>query len=259
VRLTGFTRTTSADLDKAIEEIRKAGAAGLILDLRYNLGGLLNAATEVVSKFVDKGVIVSTRPDRPDSPNLPSELSVTNSGGVKLPLIVLVNQSSASASEIVAGALKDHNRAMSLGERTFGKGLVQVTYPVGNQQAALKLTISHYYLPSGKCIHREENSKEWGVDPNVTIEMTPDQMRAAMDAQRELDVLRDPDAPPDALTPEKADGSARPGGKENGTRKDPLSVDAQLSAALLLMRLQLTGGDQLWVQAQSAPSATPTP
>jgi C-terminal processing protease CtpA/Prc len=96
----------------------------------------------------------------------------------------------------------------------------------------LKLTTSHYYLPLGKCIHREENSTEWGVDPDVTVEMTPEQMRNALDARQELDVLhgineQQPDKKPEAV-------DAKP-------KKDPLTVDAQLQAALLLLRFELVG------------------
>ncbi|HEX2972042.1 MAG TPA: S41 family peptidase, partial [Tepidisphaeraceae bacterium] len=187
----------------------------------------------------------STRPDRTDSPNLPSVIaSVSKGNKVKLPLIVLVNQMSASASEIVAGALKDHHRALLVGERTFGKGSVQVLHPLGTQEAYLKLTTSHYYLPNGKCIHREENSKEWGVDPDVVVEMTPEQIRASIEARQEFDVLR-----------EAQKNAATPTTNNSDKKKEPLAADAQLSAALLLMRLQLVGGDQLWAQAQF-PAAT---
>src|SRR5206468_2875607 len=113
-----------------------------------------------------------------------------------LPLVVLVNQYAASASEIVSGALKDQGRALIVGERTFGKGSVQMLFPLADRSAYLKLTTSHYYLPSGRCIHREENSTDWGVNPDVTVEMTPEQMRAAIDARQELDILRDANSPP---------------------------------------------------------------
>jgi hypothetical protein len=103
---------------------------------------------------------------------------------------VLVNQYSASASEIVSGALKDQKRATIIGERTFGKGSVQMLFPLNDRSALLKLTTSHYYLPSGKCIHREENSTDWGVEPDLTVEMTPEQMRAANEARQDLDILR---------------------------------------------------------------------
>jgi C-terminal processing protease CtpA/Prc len=106
-------------------------------------------------------------------------------------------------------------------------------YPLGGQSAVLKLTTSHYYLPNGKCIHREENSKEWGVEPDVVVEVTPDQMRAAIDALQEFDILREAPDPN-----EKPDANAH-------KNKDPLTVDAQLSAALLLMRMQLANNAQL--------------
>ena len=110
----------------------RCGRSGILLDLRYNPGGLLNSATDVVDKFITDGTIVSTRPDRPDSPNQPTVSSAhRNRDEVKTPIIVLVNQYSASASEIVSGALKDHHRAIIVGERTFGKGSVQMLYPLG--------------------------------------------------------------------------------------------------------------------------------
>ncbi|MFI5378535.1 MAG: S41 family peptidase [Tepidisphaerales bacterium] len=232
MRLTNFSKTTAADVKQALNDAMAAGARGVIMDLRYNPGGLLNAATDVVNRFITKGLIVSTRPDRPDSPVPSSSISARPvRDEANCPLIVLVNQYSASASEIVSGALKDHHRAIIVGERTFGKGSVQMLYPLnGGQQSVLKLTTSHYYLPLGKCIHREENSKEWGVEPDVVVEMTPDQTRAALGARQEADVLRDPNDP----APKPDDGDNKP--KE---KKDLLGADPQLGAALLLMRLEL--------------------
>ncbi|HYE17290.1 MAG TPA: S41 family peptidase [Tepidisphaeraceae bacterium] len=234
IRLTNFTKMTSDELDKATSEMRTQGVRGLILDLRYNPGGLLTAATEVSDKFLNNGVIVSTRADR-ETPNQPTEARASAQADEEkdLPLVVLVNQYSASASEIVSGALKDQKRAMIVGERTFGKGSVQMLFPLAQRTAYLKLTTSHYYLPNGKCIHREENAADWGVNPDVTVEMTPEQMRAAIDSRQELDVLRE----------KENAGQPRPVGKDGKpiVKKDPLSQDAQLSAALLLLRLQLAG------------------
>jgi carboxyl-terminal processing protease len=153
-----------------------------------------------------------------------------------------VNQYSASASEIVSGALKDQGRAKVVGERTFGKGSVQMLFPLSARTAYLKLTTSHYYLPSGRCIHREENSTEWGVDPDLTIEMTPEQMRAAIDARQDLDVLRDVDNTPAKGAAEKlADKSKVVKEAVEKATKDPMSSDPQLSAALLILRMQLVG------------------
>ena len=164
VRITNFTDTSAEELSKAIDDMGD-NINGMILDLRDNPGGLLVAAIDVCDKFLDSGVIVSTHPDR-ETQNGPTINSAKpDKNEFRKPLVVLVNQYSASASEIVSGALKDDHRAILVGERTFGKGSVQMTFPLADGSARLKLTTSHYYLPSGRCIHREENSTSWGVDP----------------------------------------------------------------------------------------------
>jgi carboxyl-terminal processing protease len=226
VRLTNFTRESSRELNNAIDILKDQGARALILDLRSNPGGLLTAATEVADKFLTQGDIVSTRSMR-DLINSPAIRARETPDDVKLPMVVLVNQYSASASEIVSGALRDLKRATIIGERTFGKGSVQMLFPLDRQQALLKLTTSHYYLPGGTCIHREENAAQWGVDPDLKVEVTPEQMRKVIDARTELDILRDK-APDDLRAEEK-------------TAKDLLDADLQLSAALFVLRLQLAG------------------
>ncbi|HRK29516.1 MAG TPA: S41 family peptidase, partial [Tepidisphaeraceae bacterium] len=227
-RMTNFTKSTTKELDTALKEMQKAGAKAMILDLRYNPGGLLNAATEVSDRFLSGGRIVSTKSDR-----RPEDEQVTHARAdaddVKLPLVVLVNQYSASASEIVSGALRDQTRAIVVGERTFGKGSVQMLFNVDGRMAYLKLTTSHYYLPNGECIHREENSDKWGVEPDVTVTMTSKQMTDAIEARQQQDVLRDalPIAPTDEIVA--------------AAKKSALDVDPQLSAAVLLLKLQLAG------------------
>jgi carboxyl-terminal processing protease len=235
IRLTNFTKTTGEELNKAMDELQALHAHGLILDLRGNPGGLLTAAIDVCEKFVNKGIIVSTHADR-DTPNPPTMAKASGGAATNsdMPLIVLVNQYSASASEIVSGCLKDNKRALIVGERTFGKGSVQMLFPLTDRQAFLKLTTSHYYLPLGRCIHREENSTEWGVDPDVTVEVTPEQMGNAIKARQDLDVLH-------ALNEAKAPEEKKDGPATAESKKDPLNVDAQLSAALLLLRLELNG------------------
>jgi carboxyl-terminal processing protease len=224
LRITNFTKKTGDELNDALDELQQQGAKGLVVDLRYNPGGLLNAAVKVASQFVREGVIVSTHPDR-ETENRPTVNDAEpDSETTDIPLAVLVNQYSASASEIVSGALKDHHRATIVGERTFGKGSVQLLLPVAAQTAFLKLTIAHYYLPSGRCLHREENSTDWGVDPDVKIEMTPEQMEAAIDARKAMEVLRDVGA---------KDGAT--------TQPDVLTADPQLAGALLVLRLKLAG------------------
>ncbi|MGC4073815.1 MAG: S41 family peptidase [Nibricoccus sp.] len=179
----------------------------------------------MADKFLAGGKIVSTQSLRDLAPESRIDAHATDSD-VKVPMVVLVNQYSASASEIVSGALRDLKRATIIGERTFGKGSVQMLFPLDEQQAFLKLTTSHYYLPNGKCIHREENAAEWGVDPDLTVEVTPEQMRKVIDARTELDILRE-HKPGDA-------GQFK-------TSKDLLGADLQLSAALFVLRLQLAG------------------
>jgi carboxyl-terminal processing protease len=126
---------------------------------------------------------------------------------------------------------------MIVGERTFGKGSVQMLFPLDDGEAYLKLTTSHYYLPSGRCIHREENSTTWGVDPDVSIEMTPSQMFDENLERTRLDVPDDIELSPGAAP------TTRP------TMVDVLKADPQLSAALLILRLQLTSADLATPQA----------
>jgi carboxyl-terminal processing protease len=247
LRMTNFTKDTAKELDRSLDELAGHGAKAVILDLRYNPGGLLTAATDVSDKFLSKGAIVSTRPERDNGNQNTEARAKSDEGDSELPLVVLVNQYSASASEIVSGALKDQNRALIVGERTFGKGSVQMLFPLSDRSAYLKLTTSHYYLPSGRCIHREENSQDWGVNPDVTVEMTPEQMRAAIDARQELDILRDANSPPAEGELEKVKDKAPVVQQEvkqvaaGGNKKDLLSTDPQLSAAVLLLKLQLAG------------------
>jgi carboxyl-terminal processing protease len=225
-RLTNFTKTTDEELTKALGEMQQKGARAIVIDLRNNPGGLLTAATDVCDKFLAGGTIVSTKGER-ELPNQPPIEARNEPTDIKLPVVVLVNQFSASASEIVSGALQDQHRAIIVGERSFGKGSVQMLFPLAGKSAALKLTTSHYYLPSGRCIHKEDNSTVWGVDPDLTVEMTTDQMRAANEARVEKEVLR-----VDAA-------SAAP---TTAPKKDLLATDPQLSAAVLLLKLELAGG-----------------
>ena len=225
VRLSNFTKESSKDLQLALDEIEKQDAKALILDLRGNPGGLLTAAVEVADKFLSSGKIVSTQSLRDLAPESRTDAHDT-SDDVKLPMVVMVNQFSASASEIVSGALRDLKRATIVGERSFGKGSVQMLFPLEKQRAFLKLTTSHYYLPNGKCIHREENSTEWGVDPDLKIELTPEQTRRLMDARTDLDVLRDKPATAE---------------DEKKTVDAVINADLQLDAALFVLRLQLAG------------------
>jgi carboxyl-terminal processing protease len=167
VRVSQFSDNTARELGNAVDQLQAANNGlldGLVLDLRNNPGGVLDAAVDVSDLFLDSGVIVSA-----DGRSSESRFSHSARRGDILDganLVVLVNKGSASASEIVAGALQDHGRAVVIGTSTFGKGLVQTVMPLSKGQA-IKLTTSRYYTPSGGSIH------EVGITPDVLIEDTP--------------------------------------------------------------------------------------
>ncbi len=154
IRITQFTEQTADGLKSAMEKFRADVPAdkfkGYILDLRNNPGGLLDQSIEVVNAFIDKGEIVSTRGRNPDDAQRFNARPGGDLSGGK-PLVVLINGGSASASEIVSGALQDHKRATLIGTRSFGKGSVQTIMPLG-QDGALRLTTARYYTPSGRSI-----------------------------------------------------------------------------------------------------------
>jgi carboxyl-terminal processing protease len=164
VRIAQFSETTGEELNAALKALRtKNGAAlkGLVLDLRNNPGGVLEAAVAVADAFLDSGVIVSAKGRTAESK---FEMSATPGDDLNgAPLVVLVNGGSASAAEIVAGALKDHHRATLMGRTTFGKGSVQTVMPLGHDRA-IKLTTSLYYTPSGVSINHR------GIAPDIEFE-----------------------------------------------------------------------------------------
>ncbi|RLA00654.1 MAG: peptidase S41, partial [Gammaproteobacteria bacterium] len=163
IRITQFQRRTAYDLTDAVEELAKQHGkiSGLILDLRYNPGGVLSAAEEVADAFINEGLIVSTR-GKVASSNYQYN---AQQGDVLegAPIVTLINSGSASAAEIVAGALQDHGRSVIMGTRSFGKGSVQTLMPVSDS-AALKLTTSRYFTPSGRSIQGS------GIVPDIEIQ-----------------------------------------------------------------------------------------
>lgn len=219
VRITQFTSSTVEELRAALRELGKADVRGLILDLRFNPGGLLNGAVEVADEFLSRGLIVRTKGRNVRQ----AERSATAVGEYQEgKLVVLVNQISASAAEIVSGALKDWGRAIVVGERTYGKASVQRLIPLRPKRARLKLTTAYYYLPSGMPLHRANGAKEWGVNPHTTIPVTTRQMNRWAEIRRETDLLKAVDE--DVLSTLLA---------------QQLRADLQLQTALLLVRLQL--------------------
>lgn len=203
VRLTQFTERTAEDLHEAIEQLNKAGAKALILDLRFNPGGLLESAVEISDMFLHEGqTIVSVKGRR-----VPEQVEKATGDGeiFKGEVVVLANEASASASEIVTGALLDNNRAMVVGSRTFGKGSVQQVRLLEDNQGALKMTNAYYYLPSGRSIHRRPNKDVWGVDPpdGYIVPLTGKDLVEMIKVRRDGEVLRREGANgPEVVTPE---------------------------------------------------------
>jgi carboxyl-terminal processing protease len=175
IRLVSFSETTADELHGTLEDLKKEGLRGLILDLRLNPGGLLKSAVEVSNLFLDEGRIVSTKSRSGQEEVYDAEAKrAVLTPAAKYPMAILINKYSASASEIVAAALQDHGRAIVIGERSYGKGSVQNVIKMENGKSALKLTTASYWRPSGKNIHRFPDAKEtdeWGVKPNEGYEV----------------------------------------------------------------------------------------
>lgn len=167
IRLTHFNVRSAGEMREALKSLKRDGMKGLILDLRFNPGGQLQAAIDIADLFIEQGEIVRTEGRNSAPRSYPAKRFGTFTG---FPMAVLVNRFSASASEIVSACLQDHQRAIVVGERSWGKGSVQNVIPLnedGNSQ--LKLTTASYFRPSGKNIHRFPNAKEedeWGVMPD---------------------------------------------------------------------------------------------
>ena len=159
IHLSGFIQTTGEDLEKEIAKFeKKHDLRGLVLDVRNNPGGLLNAAVEVSRVFLGKSKIVSIRSRKGDEVTYSSFAQDHK----RFPIVVLINRGSASASEIVAGAIKDNGRGVLMGEKSFGKGSVQTVLPLPDK-SALALTTAYYYTPSGVCIHKK------GIKPQIPV------------------------------------------------------------------------------------------
>lgn len=186
IKLAQFSDKTASDVKAAIRGLKRQGMKKLVLDVRYNPGGLLNQAIEIGELFLKQGdVIVSTngRTQRTESRSRREALL-----GPEVPMAVLVNQGSASAAEIVSGALQDWDRALVVGKTSFGKGSVQTIFPLDNQGNALKLTTAFYYLPFGRCINKPENGIK-GL--KLQEEETSEEDAASADSVKKDTVARD--------------------------------------------------------------------
>lgn len=233
VRITSFAGETASDLEDVLKKLESTGLRALIIDLRFNTGGLLDSAVDICDKFLDEGLIVRTQPKSNMIPQY--EYAHSKKTHPDYPLVILINSSSASASEIVAGALADsrHERAVLVGSRTHGKGSVQGITHYPGSGAQLKYTMAYYHLPSGQRVKsREEVEKEgrsdWGVGPDVKVDLTSDELREMITVQRDNDVLVQVRQDNEGKTPAK-----------KRTADETLQADPQLAVGLLVVRTKL--------------------
>ena len=233
LRITSFSEQTATGVDKAVAEFHEQlgdKLKGIVLDLRNNPGGLLDQAVAVSDAFLDKGEVVSTRARRAeDTQRFNSRPGDVAKG---LPMVVLVNTGSASASEIVAGALQDHRRAIVLGTKSFGKGSVQTIVPLPGH-GAMRMTTARYYTPSGRSIQGV------GIEPDIIVEQATIEQAASSKRRREADLrgaLRNEndngEKEKDEDAPAKPDAKKEKPGEE---AKSQPKEDYQLARALDLL------------------------
>ena len=231
VRITSFSEQTSDGVARAMKRItEKLGSElqGVVLDLRNNPGGLLDQAIKVSDQFLERGEIVSTRTRRADD----AQRFNAKAGDLaaKLPMVVLLNGGSASASEIVAGALQDHHRAIIMGTRSFGKGSVQTIIPLAGH-GALRLTTAQYYTPSGRSIQAK------GIDPDIEVVQARVEPLENGKRRREADLrgaLINPDESKDKKDDD--DKASETKAKDSDDKKAEKPQDYQLARALDLLR-----------------------
>lgn len=237
VRLTQFTPKCSEEIAAALLSVGadKGQLRGLVLDLRFNPGGLLNEAAEIADLFLKTGTIVSTK-----GRAFPEEVATAVEQGTlpEFPIAVLLNSSSASASEVLAGALSENNRAIIVGTRSFGKGSVQTVRRIPSNGGELKITGQGYYLPSGRSISRKDDSPTWGVDPSegFYVPMSDPELIAMLEVRRKQEILRSSSA-------EKSDASAESANWTNTDWVLDTLKDKQLTAAVRAMQGKIDSGN----------------
>jgi carboxyl-terminal processing protease len=231
IRITSFSEQTANGVERAVQRIKQevgAGLKGYVLDLRNNPGGLLDQSVKVADAFLERGEIVSTRSRRPDD----AQRFNAKAGDVAdgLPMVVLINTGSASASEIVAGALQDHRRAVVLGTKSFGKGSVQTIIPLAGH-GAIRLTTARYYTPSGRSIQAK------GIEPDIEVQQARLEPVDGPARRRERDLrgaLGNPDDGQDDVKEEAPAKPKDPKDAKDDKEKEP--IDFQLLRAMDLLR-----------------------
>jgi carboxyl-terminal processing protease len=256
IRISSFSEQTQPGLDKAIADLKSqlgTKLAGYVLDLRNNPGGLLNSAISVSNTFLDQGEIVSTRGRNPDQvEHMDAKPGLDKAKGI--PVVILINGGTASAAEIVSGALQDHHRAIVMGTQSFGKGSVQTILPLKNQ-GALRLTTAEYFTPSGRSIQAKGITPDIEVRPAKIEEIEQAGMRHEADLKGALPNPTDPSKPaaaapgpvsaakpdakgpaPDSKAPDAktADAKATADAKNPAQKSEP-PVDYQLARAVDLL------------------------
>lgn len=246
IRMSKFIPQSAEVMDRAVNALQQEGELnGLVLDLRFNPGGLLTSAIDIADRFIEQGRLVSTI-DGDMVRSSPVRARKRGTYNADLDLVILINQGSASASEIVAGALQDYDRALIIGTRSFGKGSVQNLYPIATRTkenaegkpvrnalglpvrevaAYLKLTTEYYQIPKGRVIHRRPHHTEadevWGITPDLILPMTDEQVADALELRQDADILLDPEEAEQAVS---ADSILEQG------------LDPQLDAAILYLK-----------------------
>jgi carboxyl-terminal processing protease len=239
LRVTGFSEKTTAEFDRAVRAMKRQGLNALVLDLRFNPGGLLDQAVSIASRFIDDGMIVRTEDadgrtrDSQDARPVPSDVNVSD-----IPVVVLINEGSASASEIVSGAIQAHAEegkihALVVGHRSFGKGSVQNVFPIpGDNSTLMKLTTQYYKLRGNHIIHRRPGATEFGITPDLAVEMLPQQSMDALLLRRDADVLPMDENGKIIVDAERPDPN----------RLLTEGIDLQLEAAVVVLESQVVPG-----------------
>ncbi len=254
VRLTSFNEDSFSDFMSALKEMRaQRKLNGLVLDLRGNPGGLLSSAVDFCNLWIESGVLVST--ENRFGVTTSSKKAESNRAELKdLPVAVLVNQSSASASEILSGCLQAYDKAVIVGERSFGKGSVQEVNPLADRgkSAAVKITTQHYVLPpevsqpegtKGRLVHKKPGSNDWGVNPDLRAKMTPDQIDKSNELRIKADTIAATDDPKAKPRPSPDDLLVK-------------GLDPQLEMALMVVRARVVK-DAVGTEVAGAPKPIP--